>query len=268
MENKSIQSIINSDITISEINMMFTERKEVPWKHDRPRMAYHYLSLTIEGTAFIKSGNETYVLKPGEMIYIPKGADYHSRSRELPFSFIMVEFDFVEDKFLNFNFKPVFRFDNPEKIKEIMFDLYNAWQDKSAGNKLKLKMIMYRLLNAMVKQSSELQDSYSYKKIKKAISYMEKNYTLEYTDVSKLAEMCEISTVQFNRIFKNLYNTTPAKYMNTLRINDAKTMLKSTNTPISLIAEKCGFSSNYYFSRLFKASVGLSPLKYREKFYE
>lgn len=268
MEDKSIHSIINSDITISEINMIFNQKMDVPWKHDRPRMIYHYLAFIFEGTAFIQSENESYQLNAGEMIYVPKGADYHSRSRDLPFSYIMLEFDFVEDEFLNFKFKPVFKFDNPEKIKEIMIELYDAWQDKSAGNKLKLKMLMYRLLNAMVKQSSELQDSYSYKKIKKAISYMEKNYTNEYINVSILAEMCEISTVHFNRIFKKLYNTTPSRYMNSLRIETAKTMLKSTDTPISLVAEKCGFSSTYYFSRYFKAETGTSPLKYREKHFE
>ena len=43
----------------------------------------------------------------------------------------------------------------------------------------------------------------------------------------------------------------------------AKEMLKSTDIPIGLIAQKTGYTNFSYFSQVFKRYTGLSPLEYR-----
>ena len=49
------------------------------------------------------------------------------------------------------------------------------------------------------------------------------------------------------------------------KIEQAKSMLKGTNIPVSLIALKMGYTNFSYFSQVFKRHTGLSPLEYRQQ---
>ena len=56
------------------------------------------------------------------------------------------------------------------------------------------------------------------------------------------------------------------EYVNTLRINEAKRLLESTDLSIQQIAASVGVEDYNYFAKFFKLRVGLSPLKYRKSF--
>lgn len=257
-----------SDINLSEINVVYKERKTMPWKHDRKTMASYYLGYIIEGSLIVISDGESFEVNVGELIFIEKNKDFHSRSRKLPFSFISIEFDIYEDKFYNFEFKRLFKLRNPEKFQSYMEEIYIAWNDNRTGANLRQKSLMYRIFDCILNEYSTDDQSYEMKKIKKAVDYMDKNYFCRYTDIEELADMCEISASSFTRMFKKIYNTTPTKYMNFLRIERAKQLLYETDMQITAISETCGFSSTYYFSRLFKQTTGESPLKYRQKHFK
>ena len=49
------------------------------------------------------------------------------------------------------------------------------------------------------------------------------------------------------------------------KIEQAKSMLKGTDIPVSLIALKMGYTNFSYFSQVFKRHTGLSPLEYRQQ---
>ncbi|MCD8230257.1 MAG: PocR ligand-binding domain-containing protein [Clostridiales bacterium] len=57
-----------------------------------------------------------------------------------------------------------------------------------------------------------------------------------------------------------------AEYVRDLRLEEAKTLLKTTNTSITEIAQRVGFEDYNYFSRVFKKETGYSAKKYRNLF--
>lgn len=57
-----------------------------------------------------------------------------------------------------------------------------------------------------------------------------------------------------------------AEYIRTLRLQQAQTLLKDTETAITEIASAVGFDDYNYFRRVFKKETGCSAKKYREKF--
>ena len=58
---------------------------------------------------------------------------------------------------------------------------------------------------------------------------------------------------------------TPLEYLTQIRIEQAKSYLINSNIySISEIADMCGFSDQYYFSRVFKKTVGVSPRDYKK----
>lgn len=68
-------------------------------------------------------------------------------------------------------------------------------------------------------------------------------------------------SIQFNRFT----GKTLRQYLNELRMNDAKILLKNTDLSVTEIAFSIGFNNSNYFSALFKKEVGKSPLQFRKK---
>jgi AraC-like DNA-binding protein len=85
-------------------------------------------------------------------------------------------------------------------------------------------------------------------------------------DFAKTAAEMNISLAHFRRIFRQLTGTAPQHYLNEIRLNKAAILLRETNEPIKLIADKTGFKDRFYFSRRFKQQFHISPAAYRTEF--
>ena len=101
----------------------------------------------------------------------------------------------------------------------------------------------------------------------KAAEYMQNHYSEKIT-LSKLCSEASMSRSSFLRHFKNSYNCTPSEYLNDYRINQSKILLRETDKSIATIAQNCGFFDSSHFIRILKKKVGVSPVKYREKFIQ
>ena len=106
----------------------------------------------------------------------------------------------------------------------------------------------------------------TYEMLSKAISYIETNIANPQFSVGELIRHLNTGDTYFRRIFKERYGMTTIKYINELRISKAKEYLINSDINISKIAEAAGFLDVYYFSNSFKASTGMSPSLYREKY--
>ncbi len=98
-----------------------------------------------------------------------------------------------------------------------------------------------------------------------AVAFLEKNFR-EPVTVTQLAQIAAVSERQFLRLFKTCFNSTPIKYINRLRVNYAKDMLKSQSTEMKDIAFHSGFNDPNYFARKFREITGTTPTNYRSAF--
>ena len=69
----------------------------------------------------------------------------------------------------------------------------------------------------------------------------------------------------FRKAFKSLVGVSPNQYHLELRLDKGKDLLMSTNLTINEVAFKTGFSSIFYFSRLFKKRNGVPPKHFRNQ---
>lgn len=94
-------------------------------------------------------------------------------------------------------------------------------------------------------------------------SYIDQHYT-EQISLTRLAQKFNFSISYVSSLFKNAYQISPNEYLIRLRIDRAKTLLlENTQANIRQTAELVGYNDPYYFSRLFKMTVGISPSDYR-----
>ena len=88
-------------------------------------------------------------------------------------------------------------------------------------------------------------------------------YDAQTLSVASLAEQFHVSVKYLSTRFIRETGCALSKQINEIRIYFAKVYLERTSLPLAEIAERSGVSSQNYFARRFKASVGMSPLQYR-----
>ena len=57
-------------------------------------------------------------------------------------------------------------------------------------------------------------------------------------------------------------------YLNRMRVEKAKGLLRTENNSIQCISEKCGFINQGYFSKIFKKFTGCSPKEYQKLYHK
>jgi transcriptional regulator GlxA family with amidase domain len=81
--------------------------------------------------------------------------------------------------------------------------------------------------------------------------------------IEQVAASVFLSTDRFTEVFGKSMGRTPRDYLRHLRLEQAKLLLATTDESISSVGLKSGFSDIAYFSRVFRAAVGLTPSRYR-----
>lgn len=98
--------------------------------------------------------------------------------------------------------------------------------------------------------------------VERSIERMRRQFR-EATTVKRLAAEANVGRWQYTRLFRELTGKIPLDFLNGLRIDHAKQLLRSTGDRLYDIATNTGFSNEYYFNRRFKQTVGVTPSLYR-----
>lgn len=95
-----------------------------------------------------------------------------------------------------------------------------------------------------------------------------KKYVLDhYRDPISLKDIADhlyISEAYFSNLFSHVTGSAFTVYLNDVRIEKAKELIKYTNESLNEISISVGFNSHSYFNRVFKSKVGVSPLEFRK----
>lgn len=81
--------------------------------------------------------------------------------------------------------------------------------------------------------------------------------------VETAAAMAHVSPAAFSRFFKRETGRTYVDYVNEVRCSAACLRLRSTDKPVAVNAEECGFTTLSNFNRRFLQKVGTTPSRYR-----
>jgi len=104
-------------------------------------------------------------------------------------------------------------------------------------------------------------DSQPADRFAKLIPWIVRNLN-EDLSVNTLARRACMSPSHFNRAFKSIFGSTPAEFVETLRINEAKRRLSVPKRTLETIAASVGFSDAKTFRRAFERRLGAKPRSY------
>jgi len=83
---------------------------------------------------------------------------------------------------------------------------------------------------------------------------------------SELAKRAALSERHLHRVFVAQTQTTPARYVERVRVEAAQDLLEGTASTVEAIASRCGFGSAETMRRAFIRAVGVAPAQYRRRF--
>lgn len=94
------------------------------------------------------------------------------------------------------------------------------------------------------------------------INCIKENYMLPLS-TEELSGLAGYSSDYLCRVFKKYTNYTVNEYIVKCRLEASKKLLLNSNLSIKEVADRAGFNSQAYFSRIFKQKNGVTPLEYK-----
>lgn len=111
-------------------------------------------------------------------------------------------------------------------------------------------------------EKSTIVDSHVQEEMNYVRQYFHEHYNVSIS-IDEFAQSRYMSISLFMRNFKKVYGVSPKQYIVNLRMNNAQSLLETTDYSVTEIAAIVGYSNPLYFSRLYHKQKGQSPSDYR-----
>jgi AraC-like DNA-binding protein len=133
----------------------------------------------------------------------------------------------------------------------------------SLQNYLMCQSVLLEVLSNLVSDlSADLPDQSAPSLAEKIKFYLDIKYN-EKTPVSEIAAIFGVHPNYLTRVFREKYQTSPKKYLLSLKMKRAASLLAASDLPVALIAASVGFDDQAAFSKSFKKVYGRSPSEFR-----
>lgn len=100
--------------------------------------------------------------------------------------------------------------------------------------------------------------------IQEATRFIKEHYTEEEISLGEVAHSVGLTPSYFSTLFKEHTGVSYSDYLTSLRIDKAKELLQTSSYRVYEVSHIVGYPNHYYFSRLFKKVVGVTPLDFRK----
>ena len=224
----------------------------------------YYLLYIIDGQLSLCIGENEYVIKKGTAVIFPPKYNYKYYGNP-PVHYLYVHFTGAyADKFLKDcgfgNLPCIIENDFNVDIQNKLNLLINAFLYNEPLSDLKCACLVQDALIEIRKDALSKSDN---SHLKASLKYIH-NFFTSKIDIPYLASLENLSNSRYVAVFKQQYKKSPNEYIIDLRLQLAKSLLDNTNMSIRQISESVGYNDQYFFSRLFKKHLGISPLLYRK----
>ncbi|SKA93092.1 AraC-type DNA-binding protein [Caloramator quimbayensis] len=271
-----------------------------PWMHFTRTIDEYILYVIKSGELYIKEGEEEFVLKSGDTLLLEPKIQ-HTGYRKSTCDYYYIHFKHPKITTLNVNSLDEIAFNilNERKtslasdflsdslptspvcylpkcyhiknlspiiylLKEAEFDYYNRYENYKILTSIRLIEILIKISREYISSEMEKSTSFLSKgfiKCRNIINFLNSEYHRKITS-QDIETYFESNYDYLNRVFHKLTGYTIFNYLNIIRINKAKELIDTTPIKFSEVGYLVGIDDPYYFSKLFKKYVGMTPSQY------
>lgn len=242
------------------------------WVDRRKGTAEHILIYNRAGTGRAFIGNRSWTVPPEHVLLIPKGvAHRYGADGSAPWSIYWFHFDGASSHQI-FDFLQVS--DNRPLLSvrriEGLLPLFEstleiAAQHPAPDDAPVLSEHLLHIVN-ILKRGILDQDRPEPRvdpRIEAAMNFMRENLH-RACSLEEIAQTVGLSVPQFSNLFRSHTGTSPLRFFTRWRMQRAAQWLAQSEKPVSEISEQIGYEDSFYFCRVFRQYVGLSPRQYRQ----
>lgn len=242
---------------------------------DRPQGARQdHLIMCIGGQGVVEVNGQRSHLKKNHLVIIPKDTPHtYWAAEEDPWSIYWVHFlgddaDYYVDRVPRSGqpvaVEPAARAEAVRLFRYCLDALHDGYGlptlvYAAQSTQHILSLLLYRNRSLPTEQSSGPRRP----SLENVIEHMQNNLNVNLR-LADLARKAGMSVSHFSERFRRQTGQAPMAYFIQLRMRLACRLLDLSGKPVKTVASEIGYRDPYYFSRIFKKSMGISPEKYRE----
>jgi len=152
-------------------------------------------------------------------------------------------------------------------VKRRFLTLMHLFTTDQPFIELQMKAIMLELLAIYLRNQIEQEQRHGkqtkgWSAIEQSIHFVQEHYHLASLDRSMIARHAKLSPNHLSFLFKEQLNLSLHKFVNYVRIEQAKKLMLDRSLTIGQIAERVGYTSIYSFSRGFKSMTGITASQF------
>ena len=235
-------------------------KERLPTWRPRGRLDYQLLYVASGKTVFYFNG-EPKEVAAGHMIL------FHPRQEQHYEYFAVDRPEVYWVHFTGSDVRNILRhYDIPLDYAYLFKEMINELQTCRTGYQELLEMYL-RQIFLLVQRSWEERKPTVRSYLQEEIDYARKYFNEHYNEdisIEEYAQSRGMSVSWFLRNFKQMTMKSPMQYILAIRINNAVSLLETTDYNVTEISTIVGYENPLYFSRIFKKQKGVSPSEYRK----
>lgn len=156
--------------------------------------------------------------------------------------------------------------ESKDMIIGLLERMYKEYCVKEYAWEMAIMVLVSQILLVCLRQiprSEEVSKSKEIDRIQSILRYIASHFNTRIF-LQECAEELKLNPSYLSRFFKKCMGITFQDYVKNSRIEKSKILLLSSQTPITEICYEAGFTDISTFNKLFRASVGCSPTRYRK----
>lgn len=230
-----------------------------------------YLYFTVlSGSGRLTYGGETYELRAGDSVFLDCTLPYAHTTEEELWTLVWCHFDgpqmsHIYEKYKVRGGKTVFRSQKTSEYWGILEKMKTVAASDSYVRDMEINALLSQLLVLLMEDSwNPESNAVKGKRVQvvRVREYIDSNYASEIT-LEGLAAQFFINKTYLSEMFKEQYGIVLKDYLVSVRITEAKRLLRFTDKTTEEIATMVGINGAAYFSRMFKRVEGVTPTEYR-----
>lgn len=247
-------------------------RAEYHFRERAEGVAEHILIFCVEGSGWYEVGGRRLFLNSGEALVLPAHTPHiYGASLTDPWSIHWVHFSGLEgDYFARLPPDDTHKLAVDPACATVLGQLFHESYEGFLGGFVLPRLIycakiLHRLLaelffnNAAFSPSTRTSHFHS---MESSLAFLRHNLDRPVT-LAEMARQAGLSESHFSRLFKEQTGHSPLDYFIYLKMQQACALLAVTDLAVKEVSQSVGYGDCYYFSRLFKKVVGVSPSAYR-----
>ena len=241
-------------------NRIFSNYQMSPHSH-------HYIEFMCleSGSCRFQLQDGEHQLKAGQFICLDAGVPHGMVVKSRRISTLSFISALKSDPWKKFYASPpkgrIFILEDNTNISTLMKMIIGEVTGHRPQQQLAAELLIWQLLLELRRLAQDQEQLHGNRHVRKAMAYLDSHYYADFS-IGQLAEKLNLNRSYLQRIFKEETGCTPAAYLLNLRLESFGSPC-TKDLPIAEISDYVGFSSQQYFTHVFRKHKGMTPRQYR-----